>query len=717
MPSRTELYQEQKWEQPALYLQLERTDLSTANADKFSEINKRKENKLSMIDHVMGVQVDGKFKPFIPKVFVKGILQKLHENPLFAHMGARRLHAKFNESFVATALRKQAQEVTNSCQLCLQRKRPLQKVGELSSTLPKFPFETIAMDFAGPYHESRDGFKYVLVIIDLFTKYVEVVPCISANAHTVMDVLFKNIFMRYGHPKRLLSDNGSHFRNTLVEAYCKENGITKLYSSPYYPQGDGQVERFMRNMNDSLACLTNADPHGWSSFLPGIQFAYNTTKHASIKVTPHHALYCTEPPSPIVLPAADLALPDAAINYAKSRRLLVNEVRALVRKNAHLTWMERSIAYNQRRKKCSITVGSYAFVRLSPHQITQANLGKVKLLWSEPCLVLSVKASGQAFEVQNQDGKTMVVNASRLLPLPPDCWQPKGTLRINLAEELMRFSNKSEDLDEAKLEEPLDYHSSQEYTSDSSVSASSLAEPRLPADYALMIPGDCVANFARLRRSTLDSVDTVDSPRPHSLNHRYLFPFGYEREMRQRSGVPTHYPLPREVTKFTPSPPALALNDAHEAQPESSSVDIRTVSNHESIGPHGSVARTLSLDESLPSIEQQNDGSEDTSMSMDRVWISESSSSSAPTLESSPRSDDFAPNPQIVTREPNTISQVSDWVAQAPTIVRDIPLEYTPQHMTRRALKQLDLDDNVSLKIVGDHFKWADGLPYHGRRF
>src|SRR5699024_10817764 len=121
---------------------------------------------------------------------------------------------------------------------------------------------------------------------DHFTKWVELIPTPEQLAITVVNAVCDRIICRHGCPGRLLSDNGPQFRSALVETLCSYFGIQKIFSSAYYPQGDGHAERFMRTLNASLSTLSAGAPMEWDKFLPGIQFAYNNAEHEATRHTP-----------------------------------------------------------------------------------------------------------------------------------------------------------------------------------------------------------------------------------------------------------------------------------------------------------------------------------------------------------------------------------------------------------------------------------------------
>lgn len=106
-----------------------------------------------------------------------------------------------------------------------------------------------------PYPKAKSGEKHVLVITDHFTKWVEPIPTRDQTSITVVRYFYERIICRFGRPRRLLSDNGPHFKADQFEALCRQFGIKKIFAFAYCPQEDGAAERMMRTMNNSLSVL------------------------------------------------------------------------------------------------------------------------------------------------------------------------------------------------------------------------------------------------------------------------------------------------------------------------------------------------------------------------------------------------------------------------------------------------------------------------------
>ena len=184
---------------------------------------------------LLGMGRRNAWRPILPRSLVKDVARRFHESILGAHLGARKVLSVLSRKVIISGGTKLVKEVIRGCLACAQRKPPKQRLGHMASKPPRYPWETVAMDFCGPYATTESGMRYVLVLVDHFTKWVELVPTTDMQAITVVRAFYQRVICQHGVPGRLLSDNGPQFRSALVEALCKYFGIDKVYSSTYYP--------------------------------------------------------------------------------------------------------------------------------------------------------------------------------------------------------------------------------------------------------------------------------------------------------------------------------------------------------------------------------------------------------------------------------------------------------------------------------------------------
>ena len=128
----------------------------------------------------------------------------------------------------------------------------------------------------GPFVAGRQGKRYILSIIDCFSHYLILVPFHDHTTTTVNRALYECVIGYFGCRRQILSDRGAEFTGRLWKELLELLGIQQLLTFPYYPQGNGIVERSHRTVSNMIrAHLANRDDRGWVDVLPGIMLAYN----------------------------------------------------------------------------------------------------------------------------------------------------------------------------------------------------------------------------------------------------------------------------------------------------------------------------------------------------------------------------------------------------------------------------------------------------------
>ena len=102
-------------------------------------------------------------------------------------------------------------------------------------------FDVWGIDFMGPFPKSHDS-EYILVAVDYVSKWVEALPCRPTDAKHARRMFHAVIFPRFGTPKMVISDGGSHLFDKTFQNFLKELGSKHNIATPYHPQTSGQVE-------------------------------------------------------------------------------------------------------------------------------------------------------------------------------------------------------------------------------------------------------------------------------------------------------------------------------------------------------------------------------------------------------------------------------------------------------------------------------------------
>ena len=101
------------------------------------------------------------------------------------------------------------------------------------------PFMKWGIDYVTCNPASAGGHKYIIVVVDYFTKWVEAIPTFKSDGETTSFFVFNQIIARFGIPKVIVTDHGSHFQNIMMTELTTMLGFGQEHSSLYYPQANG----------------------------------------------------------------------------------------------------------------------------------------------------------------------------------------------------------------------------------------------------------------------------------------------------------------------------------------------------------------------------------------------------------------------------------------------------------------------------------------------
>ena len=128
--------------------------------------------------------------------------------------------------------------------------------------------------------------RYLLVGTNYFIKWFEAEPWINIRDVDAKKFVWKNIVTRFGVPRTLISNNGLQFDSKYFRRYYCDLGITNRYSTPAYPQGNGQAKAINKVIVSGLKKMLNDAKVKWVEELSHILWTYQTTPYRSIEETP-----------------------------------------------------------------------------------------------------------------------------------------------------------------------------------------------------------------------------------------------------------------------------------------------------------------------------------------------------------------------------------------------------------------------------------------------
>ena len=232
----------------------------------------------------------------IPLCLVSAVLEKLHDSVTGGHMGVRRTLACARLRFYWYKQRESVQLWCRGCARCAARKMggARKRKAALRKHITGEPFARIGIDISGPYNVTDEGNRYILVVSDYFTKWVEAYPLKDMEAKTVAETLVEGFICRMGVPMIIHSDQGRNFESKLFQQMCALFGIKKTRTTAFRPCSNGLVERYNRTLNEMLCTTTRESPLTWDKRIHLLTMAYRGTPHESTGFSPNFMVYGKE---------------------------------------------------------------------------------------------------------------------------------------------------------------------------------------------------------------------------------------------------------------------------------------------------------------------------------------------------------------------------------------------------------------------------------------
>lgn len=326
----------------------------------------------------------------IPKTLENSIISKSHEN--LGHLGANKVYCHLKTVVIFPQMQKKIREFVKSCLDCQQSKISTKNVCPLQPVLASSCLELVSVDIYGPLPKSFGNLTCILVVLDIFSKYVRLIPVRSATGVIVTRRFIKGFVEQIGKPVTVISDHGPCFRSAIWDRSLKQLGIQPRHTSVYHPQSN-PVERYMRTLGNFFRVYCHDKHKSWVNYLAFFERCLNNSINDSTGCAPVEVL--TGTPAHCFLKSL-IKFPEENQENQNSRLVMAEEN---LKKNAQ----KRKEKHDGDLSGTSFTTGMKVLLR--SHHLSNALYGEIKKffrLYEGPYL-LGRPVGRNAFELNDPE--------------------------------------------------------------------------------------------------------------------------------------------------------------------------------------------------------------------------------------------------------------------------------------------------------------------------
>ena len=358
-----------------------------------------------------------KWQVVLPESLRKECVEVAHRGRTGGHLGPDRTSKQVQQRAYWVAWSRDVRAFVRACPECACYTRTDAPHQGLMQVAPVGePWERVAMDITGPHPVSKAGNRFILTVLDHFTKWTEAFPLRNHEAVTVARVLADQVFARFGIPRQLLSDRGAEFEGSLMKELCRVLEIEKLKTTAYKPSTNGAIERFHRTLNSMLAKVVDENHRDWDERLQAVMAAYRASPHDSTGFSPNFLLLGRECRAPLDLlvgpPPKEEGEWGSHDPYVFRQQQIRREAYAAVRTHLGQAAERSKDRYDMRVKPARFQVGEWVYLYCPRRR--QGRSAKWTRYYSGPFLVTKVLGPVNYLVQRSPRAKAQVVHVDKL---------------------------------------------------------------------------------------------------------------------------------------------------------------------------------------------------------------------------------------------------------------------------------------------------------------
>ena len=204
----------------------------------------------------------------IPKAWKYTVLVEAHDK--LGHQGATCTYCLIKHQYYWKGMNMDIRVYIAHCTLCLREKAKVQAYPFQMTEIPEQLFDKIVTDLVTECDTSSSGNRHILTTINHPTGLPEAFPIPDKSADTIASTFINHYLPVHMCPRYILSDNGTEFKNHLMDQVLQPLGTDHIFSAPYHSQSNGKLEIFHKYLKPTLKKLCKKDPSNWDKYIKQI---------------------------------------------------------------------------------------------------------------------------------------------------------------------------------------------------------------------------------------------------------------------------------------------------------------------------------------------------------------------------------------------------------------------------------------------------------------
>lgn len=340
------------------------------------------------------------------------VMKGNHDDPLFSHGGYYKTLARIKREYYWPQMQRDIRSFVSGCETCkaIKPTNQTQMIPMGDQRVSYRPWQIIYIDFVGPFPRSKKGYSYLLVVVDGFSKFVNIFPLRNATSKAAVEHLENRIFLTYGVPEVLISDNGSQFISAEFNNFLNKYGVKKWLTARYHPQANA-VEAANKTIETSIRAYIKdtKDHRSWDENLTKIACAINTSIHSSTKFSPYFVNFGQH---------MFISGEDYKRKFSGDSTRITDEnfikIRDIVQKNIRKTYETSKKRYDLRTRPINYNPGDIVWKQNFILSDATKNIAS-KLCPRYIKCIIKKKVGTNSYELSDENGKDLGIFNSRLL--------------------------------------------------------------------------------------------------------------------------------------------------------------------------------------------------------------------------------------------------------------------------------------------------------------